>query len=363
MNGGETSMVQAVDDPISAPDGVQQLSAGWLTDVLNRDRPGVVVTSMTVGTVIHGTATKVRLLLTYNDIGHSHRLPPTMWLKIGHEPHSSVEEMAGLYRSEAYFYRDLAPTLELGCPQAYAVQIDDHSESSSFLLEDLYSRNATFGGALEPVGPDKAALILDVLAKVHARHWNAKPTSLAWMSDGNVLDRIQGDMYGVENWNRCIALPRSNHVPSALRDREFSRAKMLKMLKHDRDNAHCVVHGDAHLGNTYFGPDRLAGYLDWQTIMWGHWAHDVSDFMTTSMTIEDRRHHERDLLSHYLSGLATAGVAAPDFDDAWLQYRGHAVYNTCWLVCHPEWQPEEICSVNTERAYAAVVDLKSFEVW
>ena len=45
-----------------------------MTGALAVNFPGTVVTSLTIGAVIHGTATKVRLMMTYNDAGHAHRL-------------------------------------------------------------------------------------------------------------------------------------------------------------------------------------------------------------------------------------------------------------------------------------------------
>jgi cytochrome P450 len=37
---------------------------------------------------LHGTATKVWLLLTYNEAGRAHRLPPTVWAMCRFEAHS-----------------------------------------------------------------------------------------------------------------------------------------------------------------------------------------------------------------------------------------------------------------------------------
>ena len=70
---------------------------------------------------------------------------------------------------------------------------------------------------------------------------------------------------------------------------------MMGMLTSDRDRAHCLVHGDSHLGNLFFEADGTPGYLDWQSPMRGVWALDVGYFMGTGMTIEDRRHSEADL--------------------------------------------------------------------
>src|SRR3546814_16884872 len=67
---------------------IEEITADWLSTVLAENYPGTKVTEVHVGTVIAGTATKVRLLLAYNEAGHAHRLPPTMWLKAGFFRHA-----------------------------------------------------------------------------------------------------------------------------------------------------------------------------------------------------------------------------------------------------------------------------------
>ena len=57
----------------SLPIRVEELTAEWLTRALSSRYPETVVTEVHIGTIIAGTATKVRLLLSYNDAGHRHR--------------------------------------------------------------------------------------------------------------------------------------------------------------------------------------------------------------------------------------------------------------------------------------------------
>src|SRR3546814_3132016 len=45
---------------------------------------------------------------------------------------------------------------------------------------------------------------------------------------------------------------------------------------------------DAHVGNLYFDADGRAGYLDWQTVMRGCWAHDVAEFLGSALDAEMR---------------------------------------------------------------------------
>ena len=50
---------------------LDDVTAAWLTDALSARYPDVEVRGVEIGDVIWGTATKVRLLLQYNDAGQA----------------------------------------------------------------------------------------------------------------------------------------------------------------------------------------------------------------------------------------------------------------------------------------------------
>lgn len=349
---------------ISPPESIEAISAEWMTAALRINFPGTEVTSVTIGTVIHGTATKVRMLLTYNDEGHRHRLPPTMWLKAGYEPHS--EQQMAVYAGETCFYRDLAGDLQIGCPTAFFSHTDSVTSGSTLLLEDLMARNATFGNATRPIDPAQAAAVLDLLATLHARYWrDPLLDALGWLNGGGALleSGVPEMVYGKANFDRMLTLPRGAFIDPALRDRGRQHALLVRLLEYGRDHAHCLVHGDPHLGNSFWLPDGKPGFLDWQTAMHGYWAHDVAYFVVTSLAIADRRHAERDLIDHYLRRMREGGVTELSFEGAWLDYRRHAFYALNYAYCPPELQVEAICAANAERVSAALIDLRSIEAW
>ena len=49
-----------------------------------------------------------------------------------------------------------------------------------------------------------------------------------------------------------------------------------------------LLHGDPHLGNTYLLPDGTGGLLDWQLMVRGRWAHDLTYCLVTALDIEGR---------------------------------------------------------------------------
>lgn len=345
---------------------IDQISPDWLSGLLDERFPGTAVESVHVGTVIGGTATKVRLLLSYNDRGHAHRLPPTLWLKAGFESHSGSEHLQAIYVGETLFYRDIAARLDLGPPRCYAARLDSATGQNYLLLEDLLAHHAAFGHTLRPITPALAARVLELQAKLHARFWRSRELdSVSWLQGGGALGKsgVHELTFTPAIWDRCIALPRGRFLEGALADRERMADVMRNLLRHEAAQAAALVHGDAQLMNLYFLPDGQPGYLDWQTAMWGYWAHDVADFLVTCMTIEDRRRSERDLIEHYVKALYQHGVTELKAADAWEAYSRHTAYTIHWAVCLPEWQPEAVCSANTERACAAILDHRSFEAW
>lgn len=125
-----------------------------------------------------------------------------------------------------------------------------------------------------------------------------------------------------------------------------------------------LLHGDCHVGNTYILPNGGAGLLDWQLSIRGCWAHDVTYLLVTSLSPEERRTHQRELLEHYLRELeGQPGVEVlPSFDRAWSLYRRCPVWGLVigWLICPPENYGADITTANITRLVEACRDLDSF---
>ena len=112
-----------------------------------------------------------------------------------------------------------------------------------------------------------------------------------------------------------------------------------------------------HPGNTY-AIGAGTGFYDWQLVRRGSWVHDVGYFMVSSLTVADRRTHERDLLAGYLDTLARHTGDRPR--DAWPQYCATPVYGLgAWLqaIAAGTFHPADTCLVAIERFVAAYRDL------
>jgi aminoglycoside phosphotransferase (APT) family kinase protein len=126
-----------------------------------------------------------------------------------------------------------------------------------------------------------------------------------------------------------------------------------------------LLHGDTHLGNSYLLPGGEGGWLDWQLMMRGSWAHDVVYIMVTALDPEVRRTHERGLIAEYLDRLAAAGVTdAPTPAEAFEQCRAAALWGLVigWLICPPENYGQPITEANISRTVTAVMDYDTIDL-
>ena len=344
----------------SLPVRVEELTAEWLTGALSYRYPETVVTEVHIGTIIAGTATKVRLLLSYNDAGHRHRLPPTMWIKGGFIRHEYTFDQS--FVNEAKFFDTWAREMNINIPASYWSGWEDDVQGL-VLMEDLAGRNVIFGNATRPISVEQQAQTLALLARMHARWWQSpslkvlKNFSTVWQAS----DRVVMRMLEPEYFASCMRRPRCEAMTGAYRDRERILSGLRAQWAKSLEIPQCFSHGDAHLGNMYFEPDGAPGFLDWQAWQEGPYMHDVAYSIIGNLTVEDRRAHEKDLLAGYLAALTAEGITkVPERAETWEAYRRHAMHGFMWAFTPVEMQPEEIVTAEGERFGIAVSDLDTF---
>jgi hypothetical protein len=356
---------------VKLPVAFEQITAPWLTDALQSAYPGVVVSSVTLGDAMYGTATKVRLNVTYGGASNASAPPPTLIVKGGFSAHREL--MYREYMLEARFYSELAPRLDsIRVPRGLHATHDDSQRQAIVILEDLDAREATFCRVQKPLTYDQAAAQLDTLASLHAQWWKSGELApggpLAWVDaldplPEGVLGTYQRSRLVPEVYAECMALPRGVAVSTYFHDRDRMERAMERLRHVDRLGPHCLLHTDPHLGNWYIDRDGRPGLLDWQSVRKGPWAHDVNYCLVSSVDMLDRRAWERALLLHYLDALQSRGVSPPSFENAWEAYRRQTVYGLYyWLVNPVEFQVEvNNCAVASRFAFAAI-DHGTFEL-
>jgi Ser/Thr protein kinase RdoA (MazF antagonist) len=146
-------------------------------------------------------------------------------------------------------------------------------------------------------------------------------------------------------------------IDTRLTDQDTVAKALEALFATDSTLPQTLVHGDAHLGNTFRERDGRPGFLDWHFVRHGAYAWDVTYYLTGALTPEDRRNAERDLLKLYRAELAARGVDAPSADDLWLAHRRHTLHGYLSLFVPAESQPEEFALTMGERFAVAATDL------
>lgn len=365
--------IEASDDPHDGPlfpADLAQLTPDVLAAALGRRVPGVgvdrvdIVSAKRAGEGVASTADRVVLDLTYAP-GTSGDLPRRLVLKtMLASPHAP----SAMYENEVRFYRELRGELAIETPQVFASHFDPGTGRFGLLLEDLTARDARFPSALDPVSLDEVRSILANLAALHARFWDSPrfADELAW-----VPTPVRGGMFEVFDTigldlieDQVARHPFKAELIAPLGRSVAQMWEPLWQVQRRHTTAPTtLLHGDPHVGNTYLLPGSRAGLLDWQLMMRGSWAHDVTYVLITALDTEVRRTHQRDLLAEYLDQLSAAGVrTVPASDDAFARYRAAALWGLVigWLICPPENYGEEITVANIARLVAAVEDLDTF---
>jgi hypothetical protein len=212
---------------------------------------------------------------------------------------------------------------------------------------------------LHPLSKDKASLIVERLAQLHAAFWDRLPHNgtgpLGWVysASGDHTSLLTGSL--LKTSARRIAERTDVPVERGRFIDENYRA-VAQLI--DR-RPHTVMHGYVHPGNVYFRNGE-AGLLDWQAVRRGHPGREIAYTLVTSMTTADRQASERDLLDAYRKALAASGGPELDRDELWNRYRQGALYSYVAPLITAGMggmQAETIAMEGLRRGVAALDDL------
>ena len=339
------------------PLSVEDLTAEWFTSAVPLPT-GATVATADVESIIWGTATKVFVRLTY-DGGDGAGLPETVCVKGGFNP--NLRPLAGPgYLAEALFFARLAPGLDFPLPRCWFADHDPETAQGLVVLEDLRTAGAEFPTMVDPLAPETVAAALRLLASCHAATWNEQGLDASpWLTVGSPVQRqIIRIMLAEDHWKHHLSLPRGEGLPATMLDRERVIAGFERLWAGDDAAPKALSHGDAHMGNLYLRPEPA--FLDWQGVCRAPWADDVTYLIGGALEPDDRRAHERELLAGYLEALRAEGVAPPDPDTAWDDYRRHHLHGFVWLLVPEAMQPEPVCAAMGRRYAIACDDHRVF---
>jgi hypothetical protein len=198
---------------------------------------------------------------------------------------------SALALAEARFYRERVPeSAGVRAPRVYHCEIDEETGTCLLLLEDL--GDAGFVRQLHGCVPDRAALALAEVSKLHGHWWNREPpASLGWMRAP--VDAEISAFCG--RWLRAY----TGDWPAVLGETPYLLVRNFDALTERLSRSpRTLVHGDFHCQNMAFRGTETVTFIDFQFVQRATAMFDVARFLATSLTTGTRRAVEADLLRH-----------------------------------------------------------------
>jgi hypothetical protein len=256
--------------------------------------------------------------------------------------------------SEAHFYRELGPLLDLRTPHAFYTGVDDAAGQAMIIMDDIVDIGGRFLSAQNPYSLETTRDSVAQLARLHASTWGgARTAGMDWLSP---RIRPMAEMYPTDLLQTLLDDGRGPDIAPELRDAQ----NLVEAVKRTADHpVTCVIHGDTHSGNVYLDREGRPCWLDWQIVQRGNWATDIGYHLATVLDVETRRAHEGELLRHYLHELEANGIAAPTWEEAWENYTLSFSYGYfLWVITRIS--SREVVLIHIPRLAAALSDHETF---
>ena len=299
----------------TVPDTLEEvLAPAWLSMALGRRFPGIDVASVQPGPIVSRVSTNARF-----HVGCRGNVPPGLPTDLCVKGYfadcsdtASASRTAGV--PEALFYRHLAGGTGVRTLDCFYADVDPVTQHGVVITGDVVAQGATFLDALSPYSTDQVAESLEQYAVLHGRTWERGASDEPWLAS-----RLEATMSarGLPEIGGNFGGPIGARVPAGVRDAERLLVAVRRLARRlENAERRCLLHGDAHVGNLYLDAAGHPCLVDWQLVQDGPWYLDVGYHIGCTVSPEERRPTEWDLLAHYLDRLRAEGADAPTWDDA-----------------------------------------------
>ncbi|MEM9131186.1 MAG: oxidoreductase family protein [Actinomycetota bacterium] len=289
------------------------LDAAWLNDRLaDRDDVGTIaeVTHESMGEGVGILGELSRLHLSY---GPGETGPATMIAKCQSAFPENVGlcQAMGFYNREISFYQQLAGDVGLRVPRPYVAEIDPAGAPFVLVLEEI--TGARMVDQLDGADRADCETVLSSLAALHAEFWDSdRLDALEWLPPMNNDAYKAAKALGEAHWDGFVA-NWSDRVPArVLGWVEAVTPRYPEMLDWWADQGNATfAHIDSRLENFLFDTETNAvTVLDFQLATRHVGAFDVAYFLAQSVSTDNRRAWEQELLDRYHAELLDHGVSA-----------------------------------------------------
>ncbi|HSW12074.1 MAG TPA: phosphotransferase [Solimonas sp.] len=341
------------------PESWDDITPAWVTRAIAAQHPDAEVGEVKILMRDDGTNRRLRIGLGYTR-GSG---PESLFLKANEPEHRSVHLRNGNLFNEAQLFSS-AVSLAVDHPLVYEAIVDREAANFLLVMEDLTRRGADPRDATRPMTVEQVANGLRGLARLHARHWEFSGQThphLDWVQTWAPTEGWQAGLrkrvpIGLER--AAAGLP-----PAIARSSGDDIVDLwVRYVASLSQGPMTLLHGDAHIGNTYVLPDGQVGFLDWQVVRRGDWSQDVGYFLVGALTEADRRRSERALIEEYRQALELPAAKLPSQEDMWQRNRTTPAYGLAiWLstLGTDGWQSRDISEALVWRYAAAFGELET----
>lgn len=303
-----------------------QITQKWAQRILEHYAADAKVSDVNIQSINIGTTTRLKIKVNHD----APEVVPLNWfVKIPSLVLRSrlITALPRLLHKEVNFYKSLSVNTPLKLPPILAAQ-SQFGLGSTLVMADLAELGFQPGQTSDALSLEQAQKVVEHLAKFHSQFWE-KPELLnthRWLSGFNVsAENWLGSLLAVPLMKRGLSLA-DKLIADKLRKPALNyaanRRKIIKLLA---SGPQTLVHHDCHPGN-FFWEGTTPGFLDWQLVRMGEGIGDIAYFLATSLTPQNRRAYENQLLKLYFTTLQAQGVADIDESGLYQRYRMHLTY-------------------------------------
>ncbi len=309
----------------SVASSLQRIVPDWLTAVLHDGGHSEAIVERVVleSLEVTGATTDIaRVRISYDRAGEAG--PPTLIAKIrgATAVQRRMDQAMGLFAREAQFYRTLASDLPVRTPAC--VYIGD-GDDAPLLLEDLGGLRTV--KQTEGMRIAEAEVMMDTLADLHARFWDAPGLDHPWLASpaaGPFADMlVQLVASGAAGLAEQYADAAPNAVLTAVVD---TAANWRHVLSRCAEGPQTLVHNDCRLDNLFFADDATPCLIDWQIAARTRGTQDVGYLLAGSMSGDELAAHWGELVARYHGRLIARGVKRYSIDECIEHYRLNVLY-------------------------------------
>ena len=310
------------------PLNVDELTTEWLQEAMSPHLGNAVLSGLDASIIGVGEGFMgqlARVSLSYE--GDSADAPDSLIAKFA-ATRQDTRDMAAdqnLYQREIGFYRDIGETAGVPIAVCYYHQYVPDTNHFVLLLEDL----APGEPSDQVIGTDRETSreVIEQFAKLHARWWNSEELEnydwAKWimkemsMDDGLAL--FNKSRKEIEETGKFDAYPEMKRLLHLLPPMfKFDPAPPFPFT---------LTHGDLRSDNI-IKPSTEGGrfaILDWQLAGIGDPVNDIVRWLVQSISIEDRRETEQELLKLYHDQLLEYGVTGFSYNKFITAYKTNLI--------------------------------------